>query len=693
MHLAKPWPLGATWDGKGIHFALFSKHASAVTLCLFDQSHRLIGQVGLAQRQDSVWFTYLPVIQNALYQPGLLYAYCVDGPWLPDASHRFDVSKLLLDPYARQIEQNPSTIDGSQTAYPSASLKACVVVDNFDWGNDSPLNIPFADTVLYELHIKGFSQNNEAIAPELRGTYLGLAHDASIAHLKTLGVTTVSVLPVHYWLDEPRLTAQGLINYWGYNSIGFFAPTPRLASTASTLSVRDQFRQMVKTLHANGFEVILDVVYNHTAESDEHGPTISFRGIDNSSYYWLTEGSALGQPQARVYENFSGCGNVLDIRQPAVLKLVMDSLRYWVSDMHVDGFRFDLAPILGRTTNGFNTANAFLMAIAQDPILATVKLIAEPWDIGPNGYQLGNFPSGWSEWNDKFRDTVRGYWLGQALNVTKTSGNPAGAEASNRFKVTRGEFAKRLCASADVFASAGRMPFSSVNFVTAHDGFTLRDLVSYKERHNQANGEENRDGHGHNQSDNCGHEGASFDVAVNQRRALLQRALLATTLLAQGTPMLCAGDEIGKTQNGNNNAYCQDNDTSWLDWSGADQMLVQFVAKVLKIRKDLGALASGQWFDQTLQWYEPDGSEIPVGAWDRLDQPAFYCAVRKTFVMGFNPTANHLEFCAPAGLWQIALDSSNDLNASRTATAYTTTSNQAKFIVPAHSVVVLKTIP
>ena len=682
MQSGKPWPLGATWDGKGINFALYSKHASAVAVCLFDPAHRLIERIMLEQKQDSVWFVYLSNNHYPVVKPGLLYAYQVDGPWHPAAGHRFDANQLLLDPYARQIEHDPLN--------PAAPLKACVVDDQFDWGFDCRPSVAPLDTVLYELHVKGFTQSNQAIPPSLRGTYLGLAHSASIAYLTALGISTVSLLPVHYWLDEPRLTALGLSNYWGYNSIGFFASSPRFASTASQSNVRDQFRQMVKTLHTNGIEVILDVVYNHTAESDVQGPTISFRGIDNCSYYRLTEaGDGIGQ-QERVYENYSGCGNVLDIRQPIVLKLVMDSLRYWVTDMHVDGFRFDLAPVLGRNTDGFNAANAFFMAISQDPVLATVKLIAEPWDIGPNGYQLGNFPSGWLEWNDKFRDTARAYWLGQTSNQSDQS--------HSRATISRGEFAKRLCASADVFQHTGRSPLTSVNFITAHDGFTLRDLVSYNQRNNLANGENNRDGHGHNLSNNCGHEGPSIDVAINKRRALVQRALIATTLLAQGTPMLCAGDEIGKTQHGNNNAYCQDNAISWLDWPSADFSLPQFVAKVLSTRKSLGGLASSQWFDKALQWFEPNGDAISASAWDTLEQPAFYCTINEAFVMAFNPTSQDVNFCGPAGLWQVELDSSDQYNTDHInkhnvrADAARTNTERTNFIVFAHSLLVLKKI-
>ena len=635
--LAKPWPLGATWDGEGINFALFSKNASSVELCLFDSEHQLISSIELTRSESNIWYGYLSTSQNPLFQPGLLYAYRVIGPWLPAQGHRFDSSRLLLDPYAKHIVADSN----GDSASP---LKACVLSDQFNWGYDSPVQIAAKDTVLYEVHVKGFSKCNTAMPLPLRGTYLGLSHSVSIAHLKGLGVTSVSLLPVHYWIDETRLQSLGLRNYWGYNSIGFFAASPKYACAESSLSVRDQFREMVKTLHVNGIEVILDVVYNHTAESDKYGPTLSFRGIDNASYYRLTEAPEAHEgEQERHYENYSGCGNVLDIRQPAVLRLVMDSLRYWVSDMHVDGFRFDLAPILGRDTGGFNAANAFFMALQQDPVLNTVKLIAEPWDIGPNGYQLGQFPLGWLEWNDKFRDTVRSFWLQQGGGAA----------------VIRGEFARRLCASSDVFEDKGRRPWASVNFVTSHDGFTLRDLVSYNERHNEANGENNRDGHGHNLSNNCGAEGPSLDATVLERRSALQRALLATMLLAQGTPMLCSGDEIGKTQLGNNNAYCQDNELSWLNWQAADHSLNQFVAKVLSLRKTLGGLANGQWYGEALKWFEPSGTEIVGSAWDDPQRHAFYCSISNALVIAFNPGSSAMALTSPEGTWQVLLDTSS----------------------------------
>ena len=652
-----PWPLGATWDGQGINFSLFSKHASAVELCLFDPSQQLIATVPLERGSDDIWCGYLARLQSDYCKPGLLYAYRVHGDWQPEQGHRFDSTILLLDPYATDIVANANSDELAQ-------LKSRVCSDNFDWENEKRPLIAPQDTVLYELHVKGFSQSNELVPQDIRGTYLGLSHKASIDHLKTLGVTSVSLLPVHYWLDEARLTALGLSNYWGYNSIGFFAPSLQLAGQASELSVRDQFKHMVKALHENGIEVILDVVYNHTAESDEFGPTLSFRGVDNASYYRLTEPH--GVEKMRHYENYSGCGNVLDIRQPAVLRLVMDSLRYWVSEMHVDGFRFDLAPVLGRDSNGFNAANNFLMALSQDPLLRTVKLIAEPWDIGPNGYQLGQFPGGWMEWNDKFRDTVRSYWLQQGMGAA----------------VTRGEFARRLCASADVFKHEGRSPLASVNFIVSHDGFTARDLVSYNERYNANNGEHNRDGHGHNLSNNCGVEGPSTDLNIIARRGALQRALLATLLLAQGTPMLCAGDEMGKSQLGNNNAYCQDNKLSWLDWASADGALNQFVATLLKVRKQWVGLATDQWFGLSLEWFEPDGSAITETGWNDTSRSAFYCTIAESLMLAFNPNATALSLHAPQGEWVLVLDSSRRLDEDF---AFTN-----EFTMPAVSVLALK---
>ncbi|MFT3849421.1 MAG: glycogen debranching protein GlgX [Propionivibrio sp.] len=526
----RPWPLGSSHDGWGVNFALFSANAERVDLCIFDGER--IQAVPLPACTDQVWHGYLPGAA-----PGLRYAYRVYGPY--GARHRFDPQCLLIDPYAREL-----TGIFSYGAQPDsvAHLKACVAGDDFDWGADAPPDTAWADSVLYEIHVKGATQKHPGVPESLRGTYAGLASPAMLDHYRRLGITAVNLLPVHCFLDEERLVRSGRTNYWGYNTLAFFAPEPRYAARIDGQSAIAEFKSMVRTLHAAGIEVILDVVYNHTAETDEFGPTISFRGIDNASYYRL-------QPDDPTrYENFSGCGNTFNLAHPRVLQLVMDSLRYWVAEMHVNGFRFDLAASLTRESG-------FLASVRQDPLLARVKLIAEPWDLGPDGYHLGRFLPGWGEWNDRFRDDVRIFWL------TRQNG-PA-------------VLAQRLAGSSEIFRSAGRSPQTGINFITAHDGFTLRDLVSYQSKHNELNGENNRDGHDHNHSWNCGVEGESSDPGVTQRRQNMQRALLATLFLAQGVPMLQGGDELGRTQSGNNNAYCQDNMLTWLDWHRTDDDLVQ----------------------------------------------------------------------------------------------------------------------
>jgi glycogen debranching enzyme GlgX len=617
----RSWPMGATWDkkNKGINFAVFSSNATAVQLCLFDDAGtQEIQRLPLTAKTNHIWHGYLPHADL-----GQVYAYRVEGPWQPDAGHRFDSTIHLLDPYAREILGNAN--DG---------FKARVVDDDdFDWGGDSPPAIPLNATVLYETHVKGFSKRNPALPALIRGTYAGLAHEQSIKHLQQLGITAVSLLPVHFALDEPRLVKLGLSNYWGYNTLGFFCATPKLGATQNP---RNEFRAMVKSLHQAGIEVILDVVFNHTAESDEAGTTLSFRGFDNAAYYRLPE------TNRAAFENYSGCGNTLDIRQPQVLQLVMDSLRYWVSDMHVDGFRFDLAPVLGRDDEGFKTNATFFQAVAQDPILSRVKMIAEPWDIGPGGYQVGHFPRGWLEWNDHFRDSMRKYWL--------HDGKPSN---------TRGDFAMRLCGSSDLYQ--GRSPSESVNYVVSHDGFTLRDLVSFEDRHNLANGENNRDGHGHNLSINCGIEGETNDQTICALRLRLQRALTVTTLLSLGTPMLCAGDEIGHSQEGNNNPYCQDNETTWIDWSSADQDLLAFTSKVLALRSPLQPLGT-DWQAQLL-WRRPNGDELQGDAWHDRREPALACLVpcsdqtNYSLLLIFNPEFTEQRFNLPKGQWQLMLDS------------------------------------
>jgi glycogen operon protein len=618
---------------------------------------------------------------------GLVYGLRAHGPWRPDEGHRFNPHKLLLDPYARDIvgsfewrsehfgcavehSHRPDVRDNAAHA-----LKARVVDAGFHWGNDQPPDIAPADTVLYELHVKGHSRIDTRLPAELRGTYAGLAHDASIEHFKRLGVTSLSLLPVHFHVDEQRLVAMGLRNHWGYNTLGYFCVEPRYASGIGGLTPHDEFRTMVRTLHKAGLEVMLDVVFNHTAESDETGPTLSFRGLDNASYYRLP-------PHSRaLYENHAGCGNTLDIRQPAVLRMVMDCLRYWVSEMHVDGFRFDLAPVLGRGDHGFDPHAAFFAAVAQDPVLSRVKLIAEPWDIGPGGYQVGGFPAGWLEWNDQFRDTMRSFWL-----------QPGGAMAA-----PRAAFARRLCGSSDLFQRRGRVPAASVNYVVSHDGFTLRDLVSHAERHNLPNGEGNRDGHGHNLSCNCGVEGPTDDPAVNEMRGRLHRALLATTLLAQGTPMLAAGDELGHTQQGNNNPYCQDNEITWIDWSRADASLIEFTARVLALRREALPFGVG-WYSglsdplglHDLTWLRRDGSALHHDDWQANDDRVLGCLIgqpgraRAPLLLLVNGGDASCNFRLPAAVWRGLLDTSSPIGRSRWHGQ-----GECELLVEAHSLMLL----
>jgi len=645
----QPWPLGAQADAEGVNFAVFSAHATAIELCLYDDSGQVeTARLLLPARSGDVWHGHL-----AGAGAGLVYGLRAHGPWQPQQGQRFNPHKLLLDPYARETvgrfewsdlhrghrSDDPLRLDSRDNG--ALALKARVVQDHFDWQGDAPPATPWADTVLYEMHVRGFSKLHPGMSEAQRGCYAGLASDAALAHLQRLGVTAVSLLPVHQFLDEERLVRMGLRNHWGYNTLGFFCVEPRYAA-AGGAAARDEFRHMVRRLHAAGIEVILDVVYNHTAETDEFGPTLSWRGLDNASYYRLPDGDRLH------YENHTGCGNTLDMSHPRVLQMVMDSLRYWVQEMHVDGFRFDLAPVLGRGRQGFDRHAAFFACVTQDPVLRGTKLIAEPWDIGPGGYQLGQFPADWVEWNDRYRDSMRAFWLGGDC--------------------TRGEFARRLCASSDLFQQRGRSPAASLNYVVSHDGFTLRDLVSYDLRHNQANGEHNRDGHGHNLSWNCGFEGPTDDPVVQALRARLQRALLVTLLLSQGTPMLAAGDELGHTQQGNNNPYCQDNPITWIDWSRADDTLVDCCAKVVALRRNLLPLADA-WYvdgggDAGLSWLQPDGEPLTGKGWNdpaaraiglRIGRPGR--AARPLLLLA-NAGDRELDFRLPPGHWQALLDSS-----------------------------------
>ena len=661
MQTGTPWPLGACWDGNGINFAVFSRHATAMEVCFFDEtgtSEIAHFTLPVYNPAKGVWHGYLPA-SHPVSRAGAVYGLRAHGVFVPEQGHRFDSKKILLDPYAREI----ITV-GERGA---ASFRARVLDEDgknnksFQWDGDVSLAIPITQTVLYELHVKGFSQSNPAIPPALRGTYAGLAHPASLQHLKNLGVTSLCLMPVHFAVDEERLLRMGLSNYWGYNTLGFFAPSRRLAAS---LSPRDEFRSMVKAIHAQGMEVILDVVFNHTAETDENGATLSFRGLDNASYYRLRADNRA------LYENHTGCGNTLDIRQPCVLQLVMDSLRYWVSVMHVDGFRFDLATVLGRGERGFDAKSAFFTAIAQDPILSRVKLIAEPWDIGASGYQMGSFPTGWLEWNDCFRDTIRRYWLHHG---------------------SRGALAMRLCASSDVFRHP-RQPAESVNYIVSHDGFTLHDLVTYNNRRNHANGENNQDGHHHNLSHNFGVEGETEDLNINRLRVRMKRALIATNLLAQGTPMLCGGDELGHTQNGNNNPYCQNNPTTWINWSKADHSLIAFTAHVLHVRKQYQPLGHTWLTERDASWFLPNGRAPQTSDWNHPSEGALGCRIIRahtSLVLLFNPAADNCYFALPAGKWEVLLDTRYDEGYDKRAMAAGNSPVQSGYVLHGYSLALL----
>jgi isoamylase len=603
----EPWPLGATFDGEGVNFAVHSENATRIDLCLFDdRGHQTV--LRLPETTAHVFHGYVPGLR-----PGQLYGYRVHGPWEPLKGHRFNPAKLLIDPYARALSgtfdphgpilayrRDDLTIDTTDSA--SAVPKSVVVDEHFDWGNDRAPRTPFHETVIYELHVKGFTQRHPQIPPELRGRYGGLAHPSSIEHLKSLGITAVELLPIHHSVSNGILDGRGLTNYWGYDTLGYFAPDARFSSGGDRGAQVIEFKNMVKGLHAAGIEVILDVVYNHTCEGNHMGPTLCLKGLDNATYYRLV----LDQP--RYYMDYTGCGNTLNMRHPQTLQLVMDSLRYWVTEMHVDGFRFDLASALARSLHAVDRLSAFFDIIHQDPILSRVKLIAEPWDVGEGGYQVGNFPLLWTEWNGRYRDNVRNYWNGYEPDI--------------------GQLAFRLTGSSDLFGDDGRRPYASINFVTAHDGFTLHDLVSYEHKHNEANGEDNRDGDNNNHSTNGGVEGETDDDVVLTFRERQKRNLLATLFLSQGVPMLVAGDEMGRTQRGNNNAYCQDNEISWLDWELNDRgkSLLEFTRRLIAFRHKHPVLRRRRFFrgdrilgseERDLVWFRPDGLEMRADDWKK----------------------------------------------------------------------------
>ena len=606
----RPHPLGATWTGLGVNFALFSAHATKVELCLFDASGQTeLERIELPEYTNEVFHGFLPDAR-----PGTIYAYRVHGPYEPEAGHRFNANKLLLDPYALShvgelkwdhslfgYEIGHKDKDLSFDTRDSARfMPKCRVVDPaFTWGNDRRPRIPWERTIFYEAHVKGLTKLHPAVPEPLRGTYAGLANREVIRHIKSLGVTSVELLPVHLFLNDDYLLNKGLVNYWGYNSLGFFSPARRYAANQDFAFA--EFKEMVARLHDAGLEVIMDVVYNHTAEGNEQGATLSFKGIDNASYYRLLP------DQKRYYINDTGTGNTVNLSHVRVLQMVMDSLRYWVNEMHVDGFRFDLGTILAREPDGFDNQSAFLKACMQDPVLADVKLIAEPWDIGPGGYQVGNFMPGWAEWNDKYRDTVREFWKGDAGVAP--------------------ELGRRLAGSADLFDHNGRKPWATVNFLAAHDGFTLNDLVTYNDKHNEANGEENRDGHSHNRSFNYGVEGPTDDPEINAVRERQIRNMLATLYFSLGTPLLLAGDEMGRSQGGNNNAYCQDNEISWLDWNteGKGDRLIAFTQRLARLRNRYPVLRRGRFLSgdfheasgtKAMAWIKPSGEEMDGASWE-----------------------------------------------------------------------------
>jgi isoamylase len=665
------YPLGATYDGSGTNFALFSEVAERVELCLFDAD-------GAEERHDLpemdgfVWHAFLPGVE-----PGQRYGYRVHGPYDPSRGHRCNPSKLLLDPYAKAIDgrfewgqalfsynfgdaQSRNDEDSA-----GAMPKSVVISPFFDWGVDRPPKRQYAESVIYEAHVKGLTYQHPEIPAELRGTYSAIAHPVMIDHLRSLGVTAVELMPVHHFANDSTLIERGLSNYWGYNTIGFFAPDSKYSSSASPGGQVQEFKSMVRELHDAGIELILDVVYNHTGEGNHLGPTLCFKGIDNSAYYRLVDNDQ------QFYMDYTGTGNTLNVRHPHALQLIMDSLRYWVLEMHVDGFRFDLAATLAREFYDVERLSSFFELVQQDPTVSQVKLIAEPWDVGPGGYQVGNFPPQWTEWNGKYRDTVRDFWRGEAA--------------------TLGEFASRLTGSADLYEHSARRPVASINFVTAHDGFTLRDLVSYNEKHNEANGEDNRDGESYNRSWNCGHEGPTDDPEVNALRARQQRNFLATLLLSQGVPMISHGDELGRTQQGNNNGFCQDNELTWIDWKNLDVDLLAFTRYVSSLRRDHPVFRRRRFFDglpvgrrgrkglPDIAWLRPDGSQMTKQDWGSGFGRAVAVflngqgiadrdgrgerVVDDSFVLCFSAHHEHIQFMLPPASygrnWQVVLDTMN----------------------------------
>ncbi|MCV2511637.1 glycogen debranching protein GlgX [Leclercia pneumoniae] len=618
-------PLGASFDGKGVNFTLFSAHAERVELCVFD-AHGNEQRFNLPGRTGEVWHGYLDGVK-----PGLRYGYRVHGPWDPANGHRFNPAKLLLDPYALQVEgelRDTGLLCGgldqpdSRDSAPAAP-KGVVIADRYDWEDDSPPATPWGNTVIYEAHVKGLTFKHPAIPAEMRGTYKALGHPAMIRYFKHLGITALELLPVAHYACEPRLQRLGLSNYWGYNPMAMFALSPRYAAHPD--QARDEFRDAVKALHAAGIEVILDVVLNHSAELDYEGPTFSLRGIDNRSYYWIREDGD--------YHNWTGCGNTLNLSHPAVMQYAYACLKYWVETFHVDGFRFDLASVIGRTPT-FSQQAPLFEAIKNCPLLSRVKLIAEPWDIGEGGYQVGNFPPPFAEWNDHFRDAARRFWLTRNLSL--------------------GDVAGRFAASSDLFKRSGRLPSASINLVTAHDGFTLRDCVCYDQKHNEANGEENRDGTNNNHSFNHGIEGLGGSQDVIERRRASVHALLTTLLLSQGTPMLLAGDEHGHSQHGNNNAYCQDNEITWLAWDEANTGLTNFAAALIHLRQQIPALTADRWWEEgdgNVRWLNSKAQPLSAQEW-QWGVPRLQILLSERWLITLNATTEVAEMVLPDGEWR-----------------------------------------
>ncbi len=701
--------MGATWDGQGVNFALFSENASGVELCLFAGEDET--RISLEEHTNKIWHAHLPGIE-----PGQCYGYRVHGPYQPEYGHRFNPNKLLFDPYAKAIDGTVAWSDalfGYRVGDPKDDLSfsktdsarfmpKCAVIDpTFDWQGDTHPDIPLHKTIIYELHVKGFTHLRRDVPPELRGTYAGLASPAVLKYLKSLGITAVELMPIHQFVADRHLVERQLTNYWGYNSIAFFAPDARYASGSKIGEQVKEFKELVRTLHREGIEVILDVVYNHTAEGSQMGPTLCFRGVDNAAYYRLAHDP---EGQRRFYMDYTGTGNTLNMMHPQVLQLMMDSLRYWVQDMHVDGFRFDLASALARELHDVDRLGSFFDVIHQDPVLSRVKLIAEPWDVGVGGYQVGNFPVEWAEWNGKYRDTVRDFWRGVSSNHEEMGNNGSAS--------TLAEFASRITGSSDLYGDDGRQPTASINFVTAHDGFTLTDLVSYHHKHNLANGENNRDGESHNRSWNCGVEGLTDDPAIMRLRSRQKRNFLATLFLSQGVPMLLAGDELGRTQQGNNNAYCQDNEISWLHWDTADPELLAFTRQVIDLVKQHPIFQRRKWFQgrpfygqgvTDIAWYKPNLEEMQERNW--VEECAMALGVflngkgiptkdengrqmnDDSFYLMFNAYPEGVEFSIPAfgdtACWTQVV---NTANPSLGPVAH---NPESKILVEGHSLIVL----